>query len=226
MKKRLITLLAVLFLITACGQGTTAPATKTDTSDNTADTKTEEKIVPAESSLEYCKMILKTLQAKVNTYDRQAKIIQTNIDDTKKKIADLKATTGNEEKILEEQQDLDDLNARLKDAQANLAPAKKELADANTKCSKMAKKADKTLCNEFKADLQERIQQAQSTLAKEEANLANIKRQYDAAKAADKSSEFLASIDEESEKKSLDILKAKNNIDNLGQMTTQLEEYC
>ena len=61
---------------------------------------------------------------------------------------------------------------------------------------------------------------------KEESNLANIKKQYDVAKAAGKTTAFLASIDEEMEKKNLDILKIKNNIDKLGQMATQLDERC
>lgn len=229
MQKELITLLAVLFLVTACTPGGTTPANTSDTSDTvdtTGDTKTDEKIVPIESNLEYCKMVLKTLQAQVNTYERQERTIQANIDATKKKLADLKASGASPEKIKEEQQDLDDLSLRLKDAQAALVQPKKEVANANTKCGKMAKKADKAICAEFKADIQERTKQTQNSLLKEEANLANINKQYDAAKQAGKSSEFLASIDEEKEKKNLDILKIKNNVDNLGQMLVQLEEYC
>ena len=227
MKKGLIALLAVLFLITACGQQGTTPVVKTDDTGNTdGGQETDDKIVPVESDLDYCKMILKTLQAKVNTFDRQEKTIQANIDASKAKIADLKAKGIDPEAIEEEQVDLDDLNARLKETQTELSKAKKELMDANTKCSKIAKKADKAICNEFQDDLATQTKNAQDALAREEANLENIKKQYDTANAAGKSSQFLTSIDEEKQQKNLDILKIKNNIDKFGQMLTQLNERC
>lgn len=226
MQKELIALLAVLVVITACGSQGTTPVVNTNESGNANPTNTNTPTTPVEANLEYCKMILKTTQAQVNTFDRQEKTIKTNIDATKKKITDLKATAGNEEAIQEEEKDLADLNDRLKEVQANLADAKAVLADATTKCAKIAKKGDKAICKEFKEDLQKLTQDAQDALVKEESNLANIKKQYDVAKAADKTTAFLASIDEEIEKKNLDILKVNNNIDKLNQMATQLNERC
>lgn len=226
-KKGMIALLtlAVLVLIAACTQQGTLPVPDTS-GDTQMETSSEDNVTAIESNIEYCKMILKTLQVKVNTFERQEKTILSNIDVSKERLADLKAKDSDPDKIQEEQQDLDDLNARLKNARSELAKAKKELTTANTKCSTLAKKADKTICNEFKDDIQEQTKNAQDALAKEEANLENIKKQYDAAKAAAKSSQFLDSIDEEKEKKNLDILKVKNTIDKLGQMLQQLDERC
>ncbi len=222
-KKGLIALLALLVVITACSPGTVTPKDDENTSTGT---NPGEKIVAVESDLEYCKMILKTLQAQVNTFDRQEKTIQSNIDGSKKKIADLKAKGDDEKAIKEEQADLDDLNARVKEAKTSLTDANKALADANTKCTKIAKKSDKTICKQFEDNLQEQTKTTQAILTKEEANLENLKKQYDTAKAADKSSEFLASIDEEKQQKNLEILKIKNTIDKLGQMAAQLDERC
>lgn len=226
-KKGLIALLALaaLVLIAACTQQGTPPAPDTS-GDTQTETSSEGNVTAIESSIEYCKMILKTLQAKVNTFERQEKTILSNIDVSKEKLADLKAKGSDPDKIQEEQEDLDDLNARLKETQSNLAPAKKAITTANTKCSTLAKKADKAICKEFQDDIQEQTKNAQDDLVKEEANLENIKKQYDVAKAAAKSSQFLASIDEEKEKKNLDILKVKNTIDKLGQMLQQLDERC
>ncbi|GEM_PF-3405086 len=225
MKKRLIVLLAMLIVITACGQQGVKPgavnATNTNETNNAGN-----NLVVAESSLDYCKMILKTAQTKVNTFERQEKTILSNSEDTKKKINDLKAKGGSAEQMKEEQADLDDLKRRLQETQTDLAAAKKNLADITAKCSKIAKKGDKVICNEFDEDIQKQTENAQNALAKEQANLENIKKQYDEAKAAGKSSEFLASINEEKEKKNLDILKIKNNLDKLGQMLQQLNDRC
>ncbi|MDP1694479.1 MAG: hypothetical protein Q8L34_02980 [Candidatus Woesearchaeota archaeon] len=225
MKRELIALLAVLLVITACGSQGTTPVVNTNNTGNANPTNTNNPTT-VESNLEYCKMIIKTAQSQVNTFDRQEKTIKTNIDATKKKINTLKAVAGNEEAIVEEEADLAGLNDRLKETQSSLADAKNTLTDATTKCAKIAKKGDKTICKEFNEDLQQQIQNAQAALAKEEANLANIQRQYDTAKSAGKTTAFLASIDEEMEKKNLDILKIKNNTDKLNQMATQLNERC
>lgn len=225
MKKGLVALLAVLLVITACGQSGTAPTTNTNATDNNGNTN-DGAVAAIESNLDYCKMILKVLQTQANTFERQEKTIQSNIDGSKKKLADLKAIAGNQDAIAEEQQDLDDLNGRMKEAQSGLSKAKKDLADANTKCSKIAKKADKVICKEFQDDLQVQTKNAQDALVKEEANLENIKKQYDTAKAIGKSSEFLASINEEKQQKNLDILKVKNTLDKYAQMGQQLDERC
>ena len=226
MKKELIALLAFLLVITACGSQGTTPVVNTNDTGNASPANTNNPATAVESNLEYCKMILKTAQSQVNTFDRQEKTIKTNIDATKKKITTLKAVAGNEEAIAEEETDLAGLNDRLKETQASLADAKKTLTDAAAKCAKIAKKGDKTICEEFNEDLRQQIQNAQTALAKEEANLVNIQRQYDTAKSAGKTTAFLASIDEEMEKKNLDILKIKNNTDKLNQMVTQLNERC
>lgn len=225
MKKGWIALLAALMIITACSSQTSSPI-KTNDNDTNQPSNPSNSVAAVESNLEYCKMILKTMQSQVNTFERQEKTIKANIDESKAKIAELKAKGTTRETIEEEELDLDDLNGRLKGAQADLADAKKKLADANTKCTKIAKKADKAICKEFQEDLQEQTKNAQAALAKEEANLENIKKQYDAAKAAGKTTPFLVSIDEEKQKKNLDILKIKNNIDKLGQMLVQLQERC
>ncbi len=225
MKKGSIILLVLLVVITACSQQGTK-TTVTNATNTNQTNNANNNVAVAESNLDYCKMIIKTAQAKVNTFDRQEKTILSNIEDSEKKLNDLKIKSGSAEQIKEEQDDLDDLNARLQETQTDLAKAKKDLADSNTKCSKIAKKGDKTICTEFTADIQEQTQNAQNALVKEQTNLDNIKRQYDAAKTIGKSSEFLASIKEEQEKKSLDILKIKNNIDKLGQMLQQLDKRC
>ena len=225
MKKGWIAFLAVLLVITACGSGTTGPI-KTDENGTVAEPSNGGTTTPVPSNLDYCKMVLKNAQTDVNTFDRHVETIKANIASTKKKITDLKAVAGNEEAVKQEQEDLEDLNDRLKEAQANLVDANKSLTDLNTKCSKIAKKGDKAICAAFEKDLNERIEAARAALAKEEANLENIKKQYDTAKAAGKTTPFLASIDEEKQKKNLDILKIRNNIDKLGQMLVQLQERC
>ncbi|HLC72399.1 MAG TPA: hypothetical protein VJH37_02340 [Candidatus Nanoarchaeia archaeon] len=224
-KKELIALLAMLVVITACGSQTATSPTAVGNGSG-VEQSNNGPVVVAESNLDYCKMILKTLQAQVNTFDRQEKTIKANIDKTKATITELKAKSAAREAIEEEELELNDLNGRLKSAQADLADAKKKLTDANAKCTKIAKKGDKAICNEFREDLQDQTKDAQTALAKEEANLENIKKQYDAAKAAGKTTPFLVSIDEEKQKKNLDILKVKNNIDKLGQMLVQLEGRC
>src|SRR3989344_5323903 len=166
-KKELIVFLAALIVITACTPQGTGPANP-DQGNTGNNTEPEGTVTAVESDLEYCKMILKTAQAQVNTFDRQEKTLKNNIDTTKKKITELKAIAGNEEAIAEEQEDLEDLNSRLQETQASLTDARTKLADATAKCAKIAKKGDKAICKEFNDDLQKQTQAAQNSLGKEE----------------------------------------------------------
>lgn len=225
-KKGLTIFLAILLLITACTPKLDAPAPEIPTSqENNESQESGNTVVTAESDLEYCKMIAKIFESQEKTLELQEKIITTKRDASKKKIEALKEK-GESEDMVSEQQDFDDLNTRLEETKKELTQAKKLVADAATKCSKIAKKGDKTVCKEFKEDLAQRIKEAQDSLTNEKENLENIKKQYDAAKAAGKSSAFLTSIEEEKQQKNLEILKVNNNIDRLGQMSEELDQRC
>lgn len=223
----MIILVVVLLIVAGCSPKTTPSPTTDANANQSPDTKTGDKTVTVtESSLEYCKTLLKSAQTKVTSYERQKEITAADIDEAQKKIEDLKEKKAEQDQIADEEKDLALLKDKLAEVEKGWAEAKKKLAEANDKCAKMAKKADKTICKEFKDDVDKQTKDSQTALTKEQTNLDNIKKQYDSAQAAGKSSEFLTSIEEEKEKQDLKILKINNNIDKLKQMLEQLTKYC